>query len=96
MGTGGTAGTGSIAIAVSGEGAVRGRWTGMCPRNPWSPCSRSGWIEGSLLKRRCSHCFAVSCLLPDVENVLSVVGAVMFNVFGGAVGGDVVDGIKCY
>jgi hypothetical protein len=66
MGIGGTAGSDVASVAVALQGAVRGRSTAKSTRNPSSPGFPLGWIDGSFRSRRCSHCFAVSCLLASM------------------------------
>jgi hypothetical protein len=79
MRIGGIGGTALGASALPVEGAVPGRFI---VGRSLKPPSRSlaGWNDGSLRRRRCSHCFAVSCLLRCSENAL-VVGAVIVTVF---------------
>jgi hypothetical protein len=69
IGTDGDARIELTAIASSFEGAVRGRSTEIRRRNPLSPPSFLGRTEGCLRRWRCSHCFAVSCLLLDAVSV---------------------------
>jgi hypothetical protein len=78
------------APALTVEGAVPGRSGDKSSRRSPLSCSLVGRMDGSLRRRRCSHCFAVSCLLAGPKYVLLVVGAVMVTVFGGAAGDDII------
>jgi hypothetical protein len=80
--------SGSDSVATLDESGVLGRRKDAVSYSPPSPRLLFGCMEGSLRKRRCSHCFAISCL-PDAEDVLLVVGAIMFNVAEGTTGEDV-------
>jgi hypothetical protein len=89
MGNGGIAGIGFAASKFPDDGAVFGRWMVAMSRSPPWPWLLLGWIDGSFRSRRCSHCFAVSCLPEVTKNASSVGVAVMFYVAGGATGEDV-------
>jgi hypothetical protein len=81
IGTDGNPRTALTSIGDSLEGAVRGRFTETRRRIPLSPPSFLGRTEGCLRRWRCSHCFAVSCLLLDAESVSLVTGVDMLVVW---------------
>jgi hypothetical protein len=95
VGIDGIAGIDSAASNFPDDGAVFGRWMVAMSRSPPWPWLLLGWIDGSFRSRRCSHCFAVSCLPEVTKNASSVGVAVMFYVAGGATGEDVEHRAMC-
>jgi hypothetical protein len=80
-GTDGNARTALTSIGDSLESAVCGRFTETRRRIPLLQPSFLRRTEGCLRRWRCSHCFAVSCMLLDAVNVSLVTGVDMLVVW---------------
>lgn len=81
----GTGDMSSASAAVPVDGAVCGLPIDVRSRRPPFSLSLFGWIEGNFRRRRCSHCFADSCLLAHAVDVFLVVGTGMLIGVGGTV-----------